>query len=297
MHRPMTFLVLGLLAAAWPVGSRAATEEAFTCRHGQEERRVELQSADAASRVPCQVVYWRDARQAANGEAIWTADHDFGFCIERTRDLVQRLEEGGWSCAKIAPPTSAAQSTPTPAPAPARVPVPAPAPATSTTQSSPASAPASAPPPRETAPPPADADRTNLDEALARDLKRLDELTASPGARFQVQSAALGDLDRDGINDAAVLMIYRTEATETAQFLVAYRFDGSTFRPAARTYLGGPGGDARASDIERIADGRIVVLFQVRQPGDPECCPSGSRRESYVLKDGNLIELASGAAS
>ena len=297
MHRPMMFLAIGLLAVAWPVGSQAETEEAFTCRHGQVERRVELQSADATSHVPCRVVYWRDARQSAKGQALWTADHDFGFCIERTRDLVQRLEEGGWSCTKTASPTSAAQSTPAPAPAPGRVPLPTPAPATSTTHSSPASAPASAPAPRETAPSPADADRTNLDEALARDLKRLDELTASPGARFQVQSAELGDLDRDGINDAAVLMIYRTEAPESAQFLVAYRFDGSTFRPAARTYLPVAGGDVRASDIERIADGRIVVLFQVRQPGDPECCPSGSRRESYVLKDGNLIELASGAAS
>jgi hypothetical protein len=291
MHRPMMFVALGLLAAAWPVGSRAATEEAFTCRHGQEERRVELQSADATSRVPCQVVYWRDARKSANGQAIWTADHDFGFCIERTRDLVQRLEEGGWSCAKIAPPTSAAQSTPTTAP------VPSPAPPTSAARSTPAPAPAPAPAPYEAPPPPPPADRATLDEALARDLKRLAELNASPGARFDVQSAVLGDLDRDGIDDAAVLMIYRTEAPESAQFLVAYRFDGSTFRPAARTYLGGPGGDVRASGIERIADGRIVVLFQVRQPADPECCPSGSRRESYVLKDGNLIELASGAAS
>jgi hypothetical protein len=295
MHRPMMFLTFGLLAAAWPVGSRAATEEAFTCRHGQVERRVELQSTDATSHVPCQVVYWRDARQSANGQTLWTADHDFGFCIERTRDLVQRLEEGGWSCAKIAPPTSAAQSTPAPAPAPVLVPTPAPP--TSTAQSTSARAPASVPAPRETAPPLAAADRTNLDEALARDLKRLDELSASPGARFEVQSTALGDLDRDGINDAAVLMIYRTEAAEGAQFLVAYRFDGNTFRPAARTYLGAPSGDAHASDIERIAEGRVVVLFRVRQPGDPECCPSGSQRESYVLKDGNLIGLASGAAS
>ncbi len=255
-----------------------------------------MQSADATSHVPCRVVYWRDARQSVKGQALWTADHDFGFCIERTRDLVQRLEQGGWSCTKIAPPTSAAQSAPAPAPAPGRIPLPIPAPATSTTQSSPASAPASAPAPRETAPPPV-ADRATLDQALARDLKRLAELGASPGTRFDVQSAVLGDLDRDGVDDAAVLMIYRTEAPESAQFLVAYRFDGSTFRPATRTYLPVAGGDVRASDIERIADGRIVVLFQVRQPGDPECCPSGSRRESYVLKDGNLIELASGAAS
>jgi hypothetical protein len=265
MHRRRIFLTLGLLAAGWPVCGEAATEEAFTCRRGQEERRVELQSADAAERVPCQVLYWRDAARPGNGQAMWQADHDFGFCIERTRDLVQRLEEGGWSCEKTAPPSSAAQST-------------------------------TAVAPRAVAPPPA-ADRAKLDQALARDLKRLAELSASPGGRFEVQSARLGDLNRDGVDDAAVLMTYRTEKPETAQFLVAYRFDGETFRPAARIYLGRPGADVRASDIAGIADGTIMVLLQVRQPGDPECCPSGSRRDGYVLKDGHLVELGAGAGT
>ncbi len=247
---------LGLLAAAPPCMARAATDEAYLCRNRERERRIELQHADAPDRLPCQVVYWLDATQSDNGRPMWDAAHDFGFCIERTRDLVQRLQEAGWSCQKTGPATGDMQTIPALAPSglPATV----------------------------------GGDRGKLGEALARDLKRLAQLTGS-GARFEIESTELGDLDRDGQPDAAVLLNYQTDQPGSAQFLMAYRFDGKAYYPTAKAYVGGSNGDALASSIERIEDGAIEVLLEVRQQGDLECCPSGRRREAYILQDGNLV--------
>ena len=118
--------------------------------------------------------------------------------------------------------------------------------------------------------------QARLDQALARDLRRLAQLSSAADARFEIAGAELGDLDRDGDDDAAVLLNYLSGRPGIAQFLMTYRFDGDTFHPAAKTYLGGLGADMLARDIERIDEGTIELLLQMRQQGDQECCPSGS---------------------
>jgi hypothetical protein len=126
---------------------------------------------------------------------------------------------------------------------------------------------------------------------LGRDLRRLAQLSSATDVRFEVAGAELGDLDRDGDDDAAVLLNYLSDRPGTAQFLLAYRFDGGTFHPTAKTYLGGLGADVLTSDIERINDGTIELVLQMRQQGDQECCPSGRHRRAYALQRGALIEL------
>lgn len=257
----------GLLLAVAPLEARAVTDEAYMCRHGGRERRVELQHADAPDRLPCQVVYWRDASQPDDHQSLWDATHDFGFCIERIRDLVQNLQDGGWNCQKATPAQAEMQTIP--ALAPSRLPA------------------------------ASDAERAKLGEALDRDMRRLAQLT--PGGHFEIENVELGDLNHDGKADAAVLLNYQTpqpdkanqpakiDQPESAQFLLAYRFDGDTFHPTAKTYVGGPNTDVVASRIERIRDGAIELLLEVRQPGDLECCPSGRRREAYVLQNDTLV--------
>lgn len=258
MHRRTICFVLGLVAVAAPDDALAATDEAFTCRRQGVERRIELQYVDGPDRLPCEVVYWRDFAARAEGSPVWEAQNDFGFCIERTRDLVQRLQDSGWSCRKVAPDDDEGAAIPALAPhGPEAVPR---------------------------------AERARLDQALARDLRRLAQLSSAADARFEVAGAELGDLDRDGDADAAVLLNYLSDRPGIAQFLMAYRFDGDTFQPAAKTYLGGLGADMLASDIERIAEGTIELLLQMRQQGDQEF-PSGRHRRAYVLEDGTLVEL------
>jgi hypothetical protein len=260
-YRRAILSALALLAAAPPF-AWAATDEAYMCRNRERERRVELQHADAPDRLPCQVVYWRDATRSDGGLPIWEATHDFGFCIEQTRDLVQRLQQGGWTCQKAD--AAHVQMQTIPALAPSKLPI------------------------------MAGDDRGKLGEALARDLQRLAQLTPS-GTRFEIESTELGDLDQDGKPDAAVLLNFQTGQPDqpspsgSAQFLMAYRFDGGAYYPIAKTHIGGADTDVVASSIERIEDGAIEVLLEVRQQGDLECCPSGRRREAYVLQDGNLV--------
>ena len=102
MHGRTILCSLGILMGAAPApGWSAAIEEAFICQNRQGERRVELRHAEGPDRLPCQVVYWRDASRADSGRPIWEAENDFGFCIEQTRALLQRLQDGGWSCRKL----------------------------------------------------------------------------------------------------------------------------------------------------------------------------------------------------
>jgi hypothetical protein len=256
---------LGILIGVTPVPAfAAAIDEAFACQNRQRERRVELRHAERASRLPCQVVYWRDASRSDGGKPIWEAENDYGFCIEQTRALLQRLQDGGWSCRKLQLDEAAATET-IPALAPRGL--------------------EAVPEPKPEPRPAPVVDRSTLDAALERDLSRLAELASAPGARFEVTATELGDLDMDGDEDAAVVLSYQAGAAEPAQFLMVYRYDGETFQPAAKTYLGRVGVGPSASAIERIDDGTIELWFE---PGD-----TGSgvtrQRQVYLLEDGALV--------
>jgi hypothetical protein len=271
MQRGTILWALGLAigtAQAWTSGQAlaAAVEEAFVCQNQQRERRVELRHAERSSRLPCQVVYWRDARQTDGGRPLWEAENDYGFCIEQTRALLQRLQEGGWSCRKLAPDGTEVATIPAIAPR------------------GEGALPSSKP---EVSPNVVD-NRGKLEEALRRDLSRLAELASAPAGRFQIAAAELGDLDRDGDADAAVLLTYLSDGRQPAQFLMVYRFDGSTFHPAAKTYLGSLDSSSAASAIERIDDGTIELWFELREQGGS----FGRHRQTYVLQDGSLVERA-----
>jgi hypothetical protein len=268
MQRRTILWILGMLIGpgqVW-VPSQAladAVEEAFTCHHQARERRVELRHADRPNRLPCQVVYWRDATQTDGGRPLWEAEHDYGFCIEQSRVLLQRLEDGGWSCSKLPLDRSAVAAIPAIAPRGVE-----------------------ALPPRSQPSPSVVADRRKLDEALARDLSRLAELSSTPGARFEIAATELGDLDRDGDADAAVLLTYLSDGRPPVQFLMAYLFDGQTFRAAAKAYLGSLDSGSAASAIEGIDDGNIELWFELQQRGGS----FGRQRQTYLLRDNVLVE-------
>lgn len=267
MQRRTILWALGWLVGsgqAWMPGQAlaAAVEEAFACHHQQRERRIELRHAERPNRLPCQVVYWRDGTQPDSGKPIWEAENDYGFCIEQTRALLQRLQDGGWSCRKLPLDGTAVATIPALAPRGADA----------------------LPPPASRPAPGAVSDRDKLDEALARDLSRLAELSA-PGARFEIAAAELGDLDRDGHADAAVLLTYLTGQRQPAQFLMVYRFDGDTYRPAAKTYLGRLESGGAASAIERIDDGTVELWLEL-----PESEEGVRRqRQTYILQDDTLL--------
>lgn len=259
---PLAAVLAGFVQQALTGPALGAAAEEFRCQFGAAVRRVQLQIANDADRLPCQVLYWRNARSGDPPQVIWEAEHELDFCLAKTEDLVQRLERAGWRC------------TPPEGTEPAAAPSGAEDLAAARASRSAA--------PRATA-------RDLLEEVLTRDLRRLNQLSPSNTGRFTSERAWFGDLDRDGLNDAVILLTYRTKTSRPVQFLMTYLFDGETFRPAARTSL-----TARNAEVDpdgiAIADGAILVELRRFEPGDQDCCPSGRRQARFVIDDGELVE-------
>ena len=253
-----------LLAVAIVVAAPLAWAEETTCRFGENVRRVELRIADERTRLPCEVVYWKRGEPSV----LWRAETEAGYCESRAEELVETLESSGWICGEADAPRSAEAG-------PAEAVEPAAGPSGNGGQQ--------------------EAEREQLrqlvQEAVARDLARLNELTAS--GSFDAEIAALGDLDGDGRDDAAVVVTY-SNGSEQQQYLMAYMHqdsNGPTYLPMAKVAISGRKEGVRGAEVEAIEGGAIRLELEVAEPGDPECCPSGRSRATFVVQDGQLVEL------
>ena len=103
-----------------------------------------------------------------------------------------------------------------------------------------------------------------------------------------VQPALFADLDGDGVEDAIISSVLGTGGT--GQFSQIQIF---TTRAGKLVELGGiPGGDRGDGGIRHVAvDGRAeIVERNVLVEGDGLCCPSSSRRERWVWRDGEMVQ-------
>jgi hypothetical protein len=262
------------------------------------------------------VRYWRDASAPGDGEVLWRANQDLDFCDAKARDLLRRLEAGGWTCAASETPEEsealpeAAQPATGSEPAAALAPTgDAPRPAaepgepesgiTARVESSaPNEQPASSvagrvePPVRAprwrrapAAPLGENPHATILDQIVQQTLRSVQQMY---GGDFQAEDAAFGDLDGDGRDDAAVLVTYQTERKDYVQYLVAYLFDGETFQSTATKNVGGRFLDAVRADVHGIVNRAIVVDLEAPDEA-AVCCET--RRAEFVLKEGQLVEV------
>jgi hypothetical protein len=265
MFRPFPVLATLSAVAATIIVAQAGAEE-FQCRRGDLVRRVEVQFADSADRLPCEVIYWKDTEAPGRPQQLWNAEQEIGFCTEKAREMVARLESSGWACGAISSdsegPTAAAVAPSSERPSP------------DLGDSEPA--PARGRP-----------DQATLRAALARDTRRLDELTAGPAGEFTTDMASLGDLNGDGIEDAAVLLTHRAEGAEPSHYLLAYLFDGQTFQPVARIHLEAYYQNFTDVGIRQVEDGAVEVLLRTPRPDDP----SGRRVATFALRDRQLVLL------
>jgi hypothetical protein len=282
-RRPALLLaVLGLMMVSISPG--LAENQQYQCRRGDLVRRVEVQFATDADRLPCKVLYWRETEGSAPPRVPWTADHQLEFCTGKAREMVDSLERAGWSCNGDAPlPEDAAERDE----------------ASERSAGEPTAAKAAPPAPRaETADGSSKPDQAAFEAALARDLRRLDELAGGSSGGFESTMAVLGDLDGDGVDDGAALLSHQDADGGSSHHLLAYRFDGRTFLPVARINLEAYYQNFTQVAIQGIAKGGIEVLLHTTRAGDPACCPSGRRRATFELRDGQLVlaaESGSGA--
>lgn len=273
--RPPLVLAVLVCAAASTSAALPARGEGFECQRGELHRRLMLQFADDADRLPCEVVYWKDSDSPDQPQLLWKADNEVQFCIDKAKGVIDRLRSAGWRCV-AAPERAVADQAPPPSTPDAAI------------LDEESTVAATAP---ELPRPAAGPSSTILAAAVARDVQRLDELTADAAGAFAADVAVLGDLDRDGVQDAAVLMTYQGEGVPPAHHLLAYLYDGETFRPAARINLEASEPTVVGAHIDGVIDGVIEVQLNLLQADDPRCCPTGRAQADFVLRDGQLVRL------
>ncbi|MGH6920264.1 MAG: hypothetical protein ACREJ0_21475, partial [Geminicoccaceae bacterium] len=133
---------------------------------------------------------------------------------------------------------------------------------------------------------------TALDAIIAQNLVRLND---GVDGRFAAEIADYGDLDGDGLEDGLVFFTYESQRLGQARFVAAYLFDGESYALAATKPVASSDDNVHSAEIESIEDGVISLRLNVLEPGDASCCPSGLRRETLVLRGGQLIEARSAA--
>jgi hypothetical protein len=291
------FLLMSCVAGAWQPTSAAE----FECQHGGQTRRIEVRSGDAVASGACEMWYWRDATAPENGQVLWRANQDAAFCDGKAANLLKRLETGGWTCtasdqpapsepmqeAEAAPPRqSAPRPTPEPEPSTREALTPA-EPIPDTPKQAQSSAPAEQPAIAPAESPPA----AILGQVVEQTLRSVQEMY---GGEFRAEGTTFGDLDGDGREDAAVLVTYQADRDDYVQYLVAYLFDGETFRSTDTKNVGGRFLDARSAEIRGIVDRSIVVDLQSLGGGEV-CCET--RRAAFVLKEGQLVEVDDAAGA
>jgi hypothetical protein len=116
---------------------------------------------------------------------------------------------------------------------------------------------------------------------------------AAPGSAAQVQimldpgSVAYGDLNGDGVTDAAVVLIAQTGGSGTFHDLYAVLDEGGVPTPAASTLLG----DRVKIQSVAIDAGAIQVEMLTQGPGDPMANPTQPITRRYRLEGDQLVEM------
>jgi len=135
---------------------------------------------------------------------------------------------------------------------------------------------------------------TSLDTIIEQNLTRLND---GVDGEFAAEIAGYGDLDGDTRDDGVVFFTYESERLGTARFIAAYLFDGETYALAATKPLAGSDDSVHSTELDDIENGVIAVRLNVLEPGDASCCPSGLRRQSLVLRGGQLVEPSPAASA
>lgn len=98
---------------------------------------------------------------------------------------------------------------------------------------------------------------------------------------------ALGDLDGDGVEDAAVVLVSSGGGSGTFFTLEAVLNQQGTPKHAASQLLG----DRVKLNSLSIASGEVMVKMVVHGPNDPLCCPTQEVAQRYKLQGDKLTKL------
>ena len=100
---------------------------------------------------------------------------------------------------------------------------------------------------------------------------------------------AIGDLDGDGVADAAVVLVEASTGTGTFVYLFAVKNYAE-----APTQLGPPEWLGDRTIVERLSidrKGILSVRFLTHKDSDPECCPTMRINDRFRVENGKLVGL------
>lgn len=99
-----------------------------------------------------------------------------------------------------------------------------------------------------------------------------------------------GDLDRDGVTDAAVVLNLNTGGTGTFALLYAVLNDAGTAKPIAHAFLGDR---VTVRSVRITSRGELLATYLDRRPGQPMVArPTVTINTRYRLSDGKLVATA-----
>jgi hypothetical protein len=117
--------------------------------------------------------------------------------------------------------------------------------------------------------------------------------TARRVSVFFLPEYAVGDIDSDGVSDAAVVLATTTGGSGTfLDLALVLNRDGQPVN-AATLFLG----DRVPVDRIRIVEGEIQVDLTMHGPADPMCCPSLEVTRRFRYESGEVVEIGMGADS
>ena len=128
---------------------------------------------------------------------------------------------------------------------------------------------------------------TNDNTVRLRDGEFIDENPSGGGSALTINLSpyrVYGDLDGDGIEEAVLVLVETSGASDPFYKLIAMRNHGEMPLPAGGYPLGS---NLFIREIN-IKDGRIQVELREFSSGDPVCCPSTSRQLELSLGDAGL---------
>ncbi len=106
---------------------------------------------------------------------------------------------------------------------------------------------------------------------------------------IRLTDIAFGDLDGDGVQDAAVILVTDPGGSGTFYDLAAVLNRNGKPEHVATVFLGDRA-EIRAFSIET---GQVIIEMVTHGPDDPMCCPTQIVRNIYALEGDTLVEMAS----
>jgi LysM repeat protein len=115
-------------------------------------------------------------------------------------------------------------------------------------------------------------------------------LNNDPSALLNIvleDTIALGDLNNDGLDDAAVVLASTVGGTGTFRELFAVLNHAGSPAPLTAVYLG----DRVIINTISIVDGEISVDLLTHGRGAPACCPTTPQLKTYRLQEFQLVQI------